>query len=436
MATANRSTFLQRLTRGLAAQALDDHTDRALIERFLIRQDDAAFEAMVRRHGPMVYRVCWRVLQQAEDVEDAFQATFLLLAQKLHSVRRQDSLASWLHGVARRVALKAQARAATRRLHEQERARSPASAGEDLTWRELRLVLDAELMQLPEKWRQPLLLCYLQGRTQDEAARQLRWGKNTLRRRLEEARLALSRRLQRQGVVGPAASAAILLADGMAPAAVPTGLLDSTVTVATSVAAGRAAPGFSVQVVALTEGVGTTMALTKFKLMAVVLLGAGFLCLGIGTLALQALAGEDVAPPAAVARDAADPELDPDPDPLQKKENRSEVSVKSSAPVVVRAVPEAGSTAVDASTTKEIRVTFSKDMEDNSWSWSQISKESFPKLDGKPRYDADKRTCILPVKLEPGKTYVVWLNPQKFQGFRDTDGNAAVFYPLVFETKP
>ena len=110
-------------------------------------------------------------------------------------------------------------------------------------------------------------------------------------------------------------------------------------------------------------------------------------------------------------------------------------SVKNSAPVVVRSVPQAGDTQVDAAKTTEIRVTFSKEMADQSWSWSQISKESYPEITGKPHYDADKRTCILPVKLKPGKTYVIWLNPVKFQGFRDAEGNPSVFYPLVFETK-
>jgi RNA polymerase sigma-70 factor (ECF subfamily) len=110
-------------------------------------------------------------------------------------------------------------------------------------------------------------------------------------------------------------------------------------------------------------------------------------------------------------------------------------SVKSMPPVVVRTEPQAGDTQVDAAKVTEIRVTFSKEMADQSWSWSQISAATYPKTTGKPRYENDKRTCVLPVKLEPGKTYVLWLNPPKFQGFRDADGQAAVFYPLVFETK-
>ena len=110
-------------------------------------------------------------------------------------------------------------------------------------------------------------------------------------------------------------------------------------------------------------------------------------------------------------------------------------SVKTLPPVVVKTVPQAGDTSVDAAKTKEIRVTFSKDMLDQTWSWSQISDDTMPKMTGKCRYDADKRTCIAPVALEPGKTYVLWLNTEKFRNFKDADGQSAVPYLLVFETK-
>jgi len=110
-----------------------------------------------------------------------------------------------------------------------------------------------------------------------------------------------------------------------------------------------------------------------------------------------------------------------------------EVSVKTAQPVVVRTVPQAGSTDVDPKTA-EIKVTFSKDMEDGSWSWSQLSEETFPKMIGKPSYLKDKRTCVVKVKLEPGKTYAIWLNSEKFENFKDADGRSAVPYFLVFQT--
>jgi RNA polymerase sigma-70 factor (ECF subfamily) len=111
-------------------------------------------------------------------------------------------------------------------------------------------------------------------------------------------------------------------------------------------------------------------------------------------------------------------------------------SVASLPPVVIRTTPQAGDTEVDAVKVKEIRLTFSKKMMDKSWSWSQISADTFPKTTDKPQYDKDQRTCVLPVKLEPGKTYVLWLNSARFGNFKDSEGQSAVPYLLVFQTKP
>jgi RNA polymerase sigma-70 factor (ECF subfamily) len=115
-------------------------------------------------------------------------------------------------------------------------------------------------------------------------------------------------------------------------------------------------------------------------------------------------------------------------------QEKGEVSVKSMPPVAVKTVPQAGDVSVDPAIT-EIRVTFSKPMTDKSWSWSQISDGTFPRATGKPHYLNDGKTCVLPVKLEPGKTYVLWLNSQKFRNFKDKDGRPAIPYLLVFETK-
>src|SRR6266853_4306695 len=120
MPTANLNDVLRRLARGMDAELLGQESDRQLVERALAQRDAAALQAIVHRHGAMVYRVCWRVLQHTQDAEDAFQATFLVLAQRLRAVRKHASLASWLHGVARRVALKAQVQSAGRRRHEHE----------------------------------------------------------------------------------------------------------------------------------------------------------------------------------------------------------------------------------------------------------------------------------------------------------------------------
>jgi RNA polymerase sigma-70 factor (ECF subfamily) len=119
---------------------------------------------------------------------------------------------------------------------------------------------------------------------------------------------------------------------------------------------------------------------------------------------------------------------------VQSVATADDIDLATSPPVVVKTVPQAGTDTVDTATT-EIRATFSKDMLDGSWSWTTLSADSFPKLNGDPKYLADKRTCVLPVKLEPGKTYAIWLNSEKFDNFKDTDGRSAVPYLLVFKTK-
>jgi RNA polymerase sigma factor (sigma-70 family) len=288
MATLTLGVFLRRLTRAAAAESLGGQSDRQLVEQLRARRDETAFEALVRRHGPMVYRVCWRVLQQEQDAEDAFQATFLVLGQKVRTLRSHNSLAAWLHSVAHRMALKAKARAAARRCHEHAASASRAVPPDELTWLELRTVLDAELARLPEKWRLPLILCYLETRTQDEAAKQLGWSKNTLRRRLDEARAALGRRLARRGV-GLAALSAVLLSDGLASAALPQLLVGSTVEAATLVAAGdAAAPVVSARVAALTQEALRIMFITKLKAATAALVIAGLFISGLLVAALSA----------------------------------------------------------------------------------------------------------------------------------------------------
>jgi RNA polymerase sigma factor (sigma-70 family) len=274
MATTHLSAFLNSFARRPSAEALADQSDAQLVERALGGRDKAAFRTIVHRHGAMVFRVCWRVLQHDQDAEDCFQATFLVLARALGGLRKRASLASWLHGVAHRVAQKARVGIAVRRRHEsQARVPQPVLAP-DVTWGELRVVLDAELGRLPEKWRLPLILCYLEGWTQNEAARQLGWSKNTLRNRLDEARTALGRRLTRRGIVMPAALSAVLLSDCIASASTPARLAGPMAEAASLVAAGQATtPGvIPAKVAALTEGVITAMFFEKLKLTAAVLL--------------------------------------------------------------------------------------------------------------------------------------------------------------------
>ena len=259
--------------------------DSHLLERFAAHRDAAAFEALLQRHGPMVWGVCRRVLFDPNDVDDAFQATFLVLVRKAHAIAKRESLGSWLHGVAHRVALRAKSQAATRRRFESEVLVRDTSPADDLTWKELRSALDAELCGLPEKLRQPLILCYLEGRTQDEAAQELGWSKSTLRRRLSEARDALGQRLVSRGVALSAALSAILVSDCLASGAPAPALVAATVDAAASVAAGTTVTAAaSAKVAALTKGVMKAMLLSQCKTVAAVLvLSLGFL-VGGGTL--------------------------------------------------------------------------------------------------------------------------------------------------------
>src|SRR5262249_1945872 len=285
MATANLNDVLRRLARGMDAEMLDQDSDRQLVSRALAERDAAALQAIVHRHGAMVYRVCGRVLQRSQDAEDAFQATFLVLAQKLRTLRKHASLASWLHGVAYRVSVRAKQQANSRRRRESQAPSADTMPPDDVTWKELRSALHAALSQLPDKWRLPLVLCYLEGRTQEEAAKRLAWSKSTLRSRLEEAREALARRLSKRGVALPAALSAVLLSDCAASSAPAAGLVAKAVEAAADVAAGKAlATAGSATVASLTDGVMKAMFLSKMKTALVVTVTVLGLTTGVGVM--------------------------------------------------------------------------------------------------------------------------------------------------------
>lgn len=270
--------------------------DAELWDRYTAMQDETAFAELVLRHGALVLGVCERVLGQSQDAEDAFQATFLVLARRASAIRKPAALASWLYGVAARVARKARAAAVKRRLHESRAmpCRSAESA-DDMSWRELRQVLDEELQQLPERYRLPLLLCYLEGKTHDEAARQLGWTAGRFTDRLKRGRLRLRGRLQRRGVALPAALGAALLAQRVAgAAALP------VVRFALARAGGSGESG-SLRATALAEGVLRGMSLLKWKVTAVVLFAVGALI----AAASQVVPGASTAPQLPADRPAA-----------------------------------------------------------------------------------------------------------------------------------
>jgi RNA polymerase sigma factor (sigma-70 family) len=224
--------LLAKHLRNLSSAArVDALPDGELLRLFCSGKDEDAFAAMVRRHGPMVLRVCRRVLHDAHDAEEVFQATFLVLSRKAASLRCSDSVGCFLHGVALRLALKARTQFARQRMHEgqaavEKYADDPLA---DLTVREAQAILDEELARLPEKYRAPLVLCCLEDRTRDETARLLGWSAKLVKSRLEQGRERLRYRLSRRGLTLPAALVASLLTEEAAPAALPAAMVRATV---------------------------------------------------------------------------------------------------------------------------------------------------------------------------------------------------------------
>jgi RNA polymerase sigma factor (sigma-70 family) len=237
--------------------AFDGHEppDGFLLRRFSESRDPAAFEALVRRHGPMVQGVCRRVLGDAHSAEDAFQATFLVLVRKLESLRKPDQLANWLYGVAVRVARKARLKEAIRVKREKQRSdiMPPQTDSHEVEWRELAAVLDEELSQIPEKYRAPLVLCYLGGKTNAEAAEKLGLPAGSMSTLLARAREILRRRLKRRGVTLSATLLAVLLAQNAAQAAVPATLVSQTAKLAAAYATNSATAGVSAEIVSLVD---------------------------------------------------------------------------------------------------------------------------------------------------------------------------------------
>jgi RNA polymerase sigma factor (sigma-70 family) len=582
----------------------------------------------------MVLGVCRRLLHNPHDAEDAFQVTFLVLVRKASSLHSPGTIGNWLYGVAHRTALEVRKAAAKRRAKE-AMAIPRAETSQD-NRADLQLVFDQELRRLPDKHREVVVLCDLEGKTRKQVALDLGCAEGTVASRLARARTVLAKRLTRHGLPLSAGALAVLLTENAASAVVPASVISSTIKAACAYAAGpaAAAAAISTNVAALTQGVLKTVWLTKLKIATAALVAITIVGVGAGSLIYQTQGAEDsketgnaagrdqpglpreeaikevpklfreksftcvtlaeaVNHYVALGEEASVKELEslvsddtgdifsdmnlarrmswvcrilfqPKEDeplrgpgygavslpwnsmPLKKwplfplaasgssyfvlselytlggiaekpkaylkycrangqfrkeaipipskaqalkdleqlrqskawkaikwkdsgkgwsyyysedwiweyikkqaeeipegEENKvnlkasapagEEITVEATPPVVVKTVPQAGMTNVDAKTTA-IQVTFSKEMMDKSWSWSQLSDDTFPKINGKPKYLKDKRTCVVTVKLEPDKTYAIWLNSEKFGNFKDADGRPAVPYLLVFKT--
>ncbi len=262
-------------------------SDGQLLEAFLARRDETAFEALVRRHGPMVLGVCRRLLPNLQDAEDAFQAAFLVLVRKAASIRPRDLVGNWLYGVAYRTALEARSVLARRRTREKQVSALPEPTAPQPEFApDLRPLLDQELSRLPDKYRVPVVLCDLEGRSRKEVAKALRLPEGTLSSRLATARRLLAQRLSRYGLGVSAAGLAVILTQQAAAMPVPASLLAATTHAATLFAAGTtaAAGAISSHVVLLTNGVLKTMFLTKLKTVTAVFALMAVLGGGIGLL--------------------------------------------------------------------------------------------------------------------------------------------------------
>jgi RNA polymerase sigma factor (sigma-70 family) len=275
------ANLILRHVRGIQlAKAREQLSDRELLRQFT-RGDESAFAALVRRHGAMVLGVGRRVLRQWADADDVFQATFLTLARRARSRRWHASVGNWLYLVAYRIALNARAASECRAHHEgQARTAAPADPLAAVSGRELCGILDEELARLPERLRAPLVSCCLEGQTRDEAAKALGWSLGTLKRRLEQGRVLLRSRLEKRGFTLPATLAGVLVAEGVAQAAIPAGLLRTAVAAATD---GTAA---SARVLALANAFLPRALLSRFRAAAIVLLTASLVSAGLGGLSL------------------------------------------------------------------------------------------------------------------------------------------------------
>src|SRR5262245_40788488 len=266
-------------------------TDGELWARFLSRRDDNALAALVRRHAPMVWGVCCRLLHNHHDAEDAFQATFLVLVRKAADVPRQ-AVANWLYGVARQTAVRLRALATKRGRRETQVVNMPEPTVAEVRNADLQSLLDEELGRLPAHYRGVIVLCDLEGMTRKEAARQLGIPEGSVASRLARARVLLAKRLTRRGVVFSAGSVAAVLSAGSASASAPPALVASTIKAASLLAAGRAAGVVSGKVAALTEGMVKAMFLSKIKGVLVVALVAATLAGAAGLIYKTQAAGQ------------------------------------------------------------------------------------------------------------------------------------------------
>jgi RNA polymerase sigma factor (sigma-70 family) len=299
MATNQLHEVVQTLRRVALPQEEAGRTDGQLLDHYVRSREEAAFAALVRRHGAMVWGVCRRVLRSHQDAEDAFQGAFLVLVRKASSIVPRDMVANWLYGVAHQTALKARAVAARRGAREKQVMEMPEPVFEPQDRRDdLQALLDLELSRMPDKYRAVLVLCDLEGKTRKEAGRHFHLPEGTVASRLATARALLAKRLSRRGLTASTAAVTAALAQNAASACVPPALTTAAIKAANLLAAGQAAAGvISTQAVALAEGVLKTMLLSKLKVTSVVVLLVAVVGVGAAAFMKPAPAAHPANPP-------------------------------------------------------------------------------------------------------------------------------------------
>lgn len=415
------SELLQHLCRVVLRSDGADLRDGQLLECFLSRRDEGAFEALVRRHGPMVWGVCRRVLRTLHDTEDAFQATFLVLARKAASIHPRDAVGNWLYGVAYRTALRARSRNARRPEKERNAVdRSESYSATDESWQELLPHLDRELSRLPDKYRLPVVLCDLEGRSRKEVANHLQIPEGTLSSRLATARKQLAGRLRSHGLTLAGGALATLMTQNGASAAIPPAVVAPTVKAAVLVAAGQATAGIvSTSVLTLSEGVLKAMLLTKLRMAATALVAMIVLTGGVGVpvYRLWAAQQKDAGTPASLESPQA-AEFPPalsapavDPEPADAAEDDDPKVIRGSGKLDTREMNAEGFTSLELGYTFEVVITPGKRFrtavtaDDNLFTYIKVVREDanlriFLDADDKSIQDATLKAAITMPSLE------------------------------------
>jgi RNA polymerase sigma factor (sigma-70 family) len=307
MATTQARLVLRHIRELAAAKAAVDVSDGELLERFIRGHEESAFEALVKRHGPMVLGVCQRILHHRDDAEDAWQATFLVLARKAASIGQPASVGSWLYKVAYHMAARARKQAAARQKRESHAAaRSAPDPLAEVTGRELLTLLDEELQNLPDRYRAPLVHCYLEGQTRDEAARQLGCSRSTINRRLELGKEKLRRQLAKRGLSLSAILLTLALTQSKAGDCLAAPLARATITAGLATAARGAIGGLvSPRVAELANGALRAMGVAKLKIATALLLATGLTVFTASATALHVRAPAEAAGETAAVREPA-----------------------------------------------------------------------------------------------------------------------------------